>query len=840
MSYTKNPLNDSDFLKQLDEYRYREVHAKIITLNWAGNPVEEIQGKIISGSINVDGSSAIRRTCSLNITTNLNSDEIDMTDLNWALKTKFTVYIGLTNFINTDYDDVIWFPQGEFILTSYTKTLNTQGYTIQIQGKDKMCLLNGDVGGQLFASHDFGKITLLHDDGTEEVEQVSIYKIIRNAIHDYAMEPYENIVINDIDSCAVSLISYRAKEADMFVYETENKGVWIQNIVFGDSTSLGKFFTYGFESEQLFDVEGGTLIDSDTEYTYNGDTISNPIAAQIHLIKRCRYGDTAGYELTSLTYTGDLTIAVGGTITQMLDKIIQMLGEFEYFYDLDGKFVFQRKRIYYNSSWSNVVTHENETYYDSAVGSSAYSYKFLSGKIIESFANKPVLTAIKNDFSIWGSLKSVSNTDLPIHIRYAIDDKPKEYYSLTYKKLYTARYFNYDTNQWVGNCDWRELIYLMAIDFAKSQNKIAEFEAAYIGTLDYADQGESNIYYHLVSDNNTISINDNNLYFYYDTEIGFVKIELYEYPIYQGSDIDIFQMVDQQPEDMLEMSEAWRNTWNTGYDAYYADMQEFWPLLYSTHRIYHCETMTVGNYNALISSYDKFTAADRQEALSKITPANLEIYNSLTSEDSEFVVKRYELGQEEFNKWVANKYWNPNYFYCDPTDESYTAEFINPDLLIFWFDFLDENSGLDAYKVSVIGRRAKSVNDSDVKSIIFREVPSLLFVNPKIDEDVVDTGYVGYTRINIPTSIWNYLSISTQGKSAKEALDSMIYDCTYYQESVTLSTLPIYYLQPNTRIQVYNKEAGIDSEYLVKSFTIQLSHDGMMSITATKAEKNIL
>ena len=147
MSYTKNPLNDSDFLKQLDEYRYREVHAKIITLNWAGNPVEEIQGKIISGSINVDGSSAIRRTCSLNITTNLNSDEIDMTDLNWALKTKFTVYIGLTNFINTDYDDVIWFPQGEFILTSYTKTLNTQGYTIQIQGKDKMCLLNGDVGG---------------------------------------------------------------------------------------------------------------------------------------------------------------------------------------------------------------------------------------------------------------------------------------------------------------------------------------------------------------------------------------------------------------------------------------------------------------------------------------------------------------------------------------------------------------------------------------------------------------------------------------------------------------------------------------------------------------------
>jgi len=32
---------------------------------------------------------------------------------------------------------------------------------------------------------------------------------------------------------------------------------------------------------------------------------------------------------------------IDSTITQALDKIIGVLGNFEYFYDLDGNFVFQ-------------------------------------------------------------------------------------------------------------------------------------------------------------------------------------------------------------------------------------------------------------------------------------------------------------------------------------------------------------------------------------------------------------------------------------------------------------------------------------------------------------------
>jgi hypothetical protein len=41
-----------------------------------------------------------------------------------------------------------------------------------------------------------------------------------------------------------------------------------------------------------------------------------------------------------LIYPGDLISNIGESITSILDKIVKMLGNFEYFYDLDGRFIF--------------------------------------------------------------------------------------------------------------------------------------------------------------------------------------------------------------------------------------------------------------------------------------------------------------------------------------------------------------------------------------------------------------------------------------------------------------------------------------------------------------------
>jgi hypothetical protein len=57
-------------------------------------------------------------------------------------------------------------------------------------------------------------------------------------------------------------------------------------------------------------------------------------------VYKIEYKDTAGYRLTELTYAGELIANVGEALTSILDKIKNMLGNFEYFYDVNGRFIF--------------------------------------------------------------------------------------------------------------------------------------------------------------------------------------------------------------------------------------------------------------------------------------------------------------------------------------------------------------------------------------------------------------------------------------------------------------------------------------------------------------------
>jgi len=72
-----------------------------------------------------------------------------------------------------------------------------------------MSLLNGDMGGNLFAKHDFGVTWIFNNDGSYTKKQIPIKEIIREAVHQYAQESYDNIYINDLDTCGVELVEYR-------------------------------------------------------------------------------------------------------------------------------------------------------------------------------------------------------------------------------------------------------------------------------------------------------------------------------------------------------------------------------------------------------------------------------------------------------------------------------------------------------------------------------------------------------------------------------------------------------------------------------------------------------
>ena len=60
-------LKDQVFLDQLDSLKLKNQFVKITVLSWHEEPINQIQGKVTNGSINLNGSSSLRRTANLTI-----------------------------------------------------------------------------------------------------------------------------------------------------------------------------------------------------------------------------------------------------------------------------------------------------------------------------------------------------------------------------------------------------------------------------------------------------------------------------------------------------------------------------------------------------------------------------------------------------------------------------------------------------------------------------------------------------------------------------------------------------------------------------------------------------
>ena len=425
-----NYLSDKDFLSQLDAHREREIYAKIVALTFQEEPIELIQGQVTQGSVNIDGASAVRRTCNLTLI----AKELNINDYYWNIKTKFYLEIGLKNTINSKYPEIIWFPQGTFVITSFNTNQSANNYNVTISGKDKMCLLNGDLGGSLPASIDFGVEEYWDKtNNTTTYTNIPIKTIIREAVHTYAKEPYHNIIINDLDDAAVELLEYRG---DVPLYLTH----FVEWDVFDNATLDGSAPVRFEHAEDIpdnyFPIEEltnhGGYYDSRVDLNPSSSTPSRLIfqkdsQQKVYTVAKIEYGQTVGYRKTELTYAGNLISSIGEALTSILDKIVKMLGEYEYFYNLEGQFVFQKKRTYIQNTWNNIKKVDDDQYIEPSAFSSAVTYRFENNNLITSFSNTPNLANMRNDYSVWGQRESITGEKLPIHYRYAIDEKPKYY-----------------------------------------------------------------------------------------------------------------------------------------------------------------------------------------------------------------------------------------------------------------------------------------------------------------------------------------------------------------------------------------------------------------------------
>ena len=92
----------------------------------------------------------------------------------------------------------------------------------------------------------------------------------------------------------------------------------------------------------------------------------------------------------------------------------------------------------------------------------------------------------------------------------------------------------------------------------------------------------------------------------------------------------------------------------------------------------------------------------------------------------------------------------------------------------------------------------------------------------------------GQEYILVDSAIYNMLAIGGSQRSAFVEIKDLLYEMTAYNESVSISTLPIYHLEPNTRIGIKDADIDIFGDYMINSISLPLDTNGTSSISATR------
>ena len=312
-------LNDKAFLRELDNENYKEQLIRLTVLKFSTEePIASLEGKATGGSINLNGNSSIRRALSGNIVVDpmgikmqgyqQNQSYSNIVNINnlISLNKKIKIEIGFTNtlgYLGEGYypqEEIIWIPLGTYVMKTANVSKNNSGaISISLNCSDKSALLNGEAGGTIPADTVLSEQENFSTNETKrETEEILLKNIIKSLVINFGGERAENIIITDLPDTIDKVIKWNDTQPVYLDEEPGKKKLVMEKP--SDMKNVTEFF----------------------------------------------YGDDIGYREEPFVYPGILEAKAGETVATILDKIKNMLGNFEWFYDVYGRFHFQEKKNY--------------------------------------------------------------------------------------------------------------------------------------------------------------------------------------------------------------------------------------------------------------------------------------------------------------------------------------------------------------------------------------------------------------------------------------------------------------------------------------------------------------
>ncbi len=812
-SYNLNAEQEKeDFLSKIDFFVNQKQYINITLLDWKENPIKEIQGIISSGSISKDGRSSVRRTATLSCSFGYGEYNVDDLEMDFSLNKKIFIEIGIEN--KTDeYPEypILWFPQGIFYINAFSMNSSTSSaVNITLNLKDKMCLLNGDVGGTLPATIQFDTMTTQLGDqriisdankisenqsnkdekeetdnsGTIVEQKVLYYNIIMELLQHWGHEDLNNIIIQDVPLRIKKIMQWNGNN-DIFLWPTNS-----------EETDVA--YEYSFKEE--------------TAKTHNG-------------YARYSKGDDIGYIYADFVPVGEIIGSAGDSVCTILDIIKNQLGNYEYFYDVFGIFHFREIKNYLNITQAETVLQESENpgrfislekgqfnldtsgeiQYLIDVTNDKTTFSFTESKNITSINVNPNYSNIKNDYIINGIKKNSSGVEMAIRYRLVIDDKP-EIIGYTNGKI--------------------------------SENDSDEVKKNYYTTSIKASDPGATPHYGLFK----------NLVFYTYDE-GYLKtnrlgkwVDVTKLPK-KGNMDRIYRLVlgfnsDGEPIFDTKIAVSDRNRqfymWNgTNYIKLYVQ--------------YNLSNSKAKTY--LPEIYSNYYAIDWRTALlcygleSEINGTDSgEYFNELTS----FWPSEYNLRRKVQE------------FYSENEDKS--IQFKSLTTGNFYFDMIDANSSsIGIYSVNNIGRRTDVYNgNNDINCLFAPEIPNVIIlskdpsqnwsdnvmitelrdiqnIKEALTEQIKECQQNGQPYMEMSTNNYNMLTTGGYLNDAYTALRYELFLHTNYQKTLTINALPAFYLEPNSRVHVSDASTNTYGDFIVQNISLTLGPGANMSVNMTEA-----
>lgn len=736
-------LQRRNFLAKIDDFVNQKQYIKVTLLNWKEEPLKEIEGELSTGTLTKDGSSAFRRTMQFTASVSNGDYDIENAEADFAINKKIFVEIGIKNYSNeyTDYP-ILWFPQGVFYISSFScSSSTTSAVTLNIQLKDKMAGLNGDVGGVIPSTTVFDEEDTQSASGEYVTKKVLIYNIIMELVNHFGGEDINNIVIEDVDTRIKRVMQWRGSNPAYLLKETktdENTG----NDEVGYRLSL--------DPAKNEDSDNGSVVQL---YQFN-------------------LGDDVGYIYDDFVWSGELTSAPGDTVVTVLDKIKSALGNYEYFYDEFGVFHFREIKNYLNTSRGKLLLDSmNKNDYLVEINNGKSLFNFSDDKNISSISVSPKYDNIKNDYVIHGTRKGTSSDqkyDIMYHL--AIDEKPR-------LNPLDDKYYFYNILFYVDkNTKETKACYPNIVDTLPA---VGDMDVIYaITPTDYFNctgiKKETMVTIPIEGQEESLKF----IFVYWNGS----EYEQVELP--KGDDIkdtNIYIPNKRTEEAILTgyYPKDWRtylylyglrgaaNGTDKGY--YYAELSAFWPQIYDlVHQKFYKSNVITNNEDAIL--------------------------------------------------------WN-----SDLTNANYYLDFIDP-----------SETALGAYAVNNIGRRTDVVSNEDINCLFQPDIPDVVYIN--VDDDdkdrpgqyKVECDAKGQRYCQLKGDIYYTLATGGTKNGAFDQIKYELYLHTNYQRTLSLTGLPAFYLEPNTRVTVNDKSTNTYGDFLITNITLPLGPGSLMSVSCSE------